>query len=152
MFVLNRLKVFAFITIHVLIFAGGVWWVTSKLFLVLVFYWKNTWFINILWIIGSEIQIKRLGQNSSPFYLEIYLVLQFWQTVCIYKYSFFISCIWINFTCFQNFRYVSAKDLQQYTIVLSKAKTFGIHYDIYKVVNAAGLDEDHTWEFNWLKD
>jgi hypothetical protein len=47
---------------------------------------------------------------------------------------------------------VSAKDLQQYTIVLSKAKTFGIHFDVYKVVNAAGFDEDHTWEFNWLKD
>ena len=51
-----------------------------------------------------------------------------------------------------NTKNVLYQDLSKYTIVLSKAKFFGIHENIYWIQNAADLDPSYIWDFNWIKD
>ena len=42
--------------------------------------------------------------------------------------------------------------LTQYTYTLSKAKNFGVHTDMYKLSNIAGMQGGCTYTFRWIRD
>jgi hypothetical protein len=44
------------------------------------------------------------------------------------------------------------EDFKLNSIVLSKAKIFGIHTDVYWIQNADKMDPTYIWDFNWIKD
>jgi hypothetical protein len=53
---------------------------------------------------------------------------------------------------FDNTKNVHHKDFIDYTIILAKAKVFGILQNMYWIKNAADMDPTYIWDFKWIKD
>ena len=52
----------------------------------------------------------------------------------------------------EKFADVDYINLELYNYVLSKAKTFGVHTDMYKISNAAEMKPGCQYLFKWLED
>ncbi len=70
------------------------------------------------------------------------------------KQKLLVKCCWnrLQDNVIDNTDSVNFEDFKQNSIVLSKAKIFGIHNDIYWIQNAATMDPTYIWDFNWIKD
>ena len=47
---------------------------------------------------------------------------------------------------------VPIPNLAIYNYVLSKAKTFGTHQDMYRIANVTDMEEQCAYTFEWLED
>ena len=47
---------------------------------------------------------------------------------------------------------VDVETLGLYNFVMSKAKTFGTHHDMYKISNVLEMDPGCEYTFKWLED
>lgn len=55
-------------------------------------------------------------------------------------------------TRFEDKKLVDYADMVNYYVVLSKAKGFGVHTNMYWIKNSYDLTPDYDWVFYWMKD
>jgi hypothetical protein len=105
---------------------------------------------------GDRIVLTRT-RNPDPHPHQITIRMKqpgtWWKAVTLHRgSSFMYEANWLQDSTKYNQKNVLLKDWAGNNVVLSKAKAFGVHTNIYWIRNAYNMDPAYIWEFDWQKD